>query len=319
MPALPRRAAFGAPLLMPRPGRAAFPDRPIRALIGFPPGTPPDIAMRLLAPAMAERLGQPVVVENRPGASGALAAQALLRAPADGHTLLMMAAAALALPALQRQPPYDGEALRPIAGAAYAPMVLLLQPALGVADMANFLAFARLRGEALRYGHSGPASAPARAMGLLAEASGITPHGVGYRGDADVAMAVLSGQVQAGFAFLGSAMELIRDGRLRALAITSPERVAAFPNLPSMAELGMPEVDVIGSWAVTVPEQTPEATRQALIAAVRAARAAPGYAERLAMAGALPLTLDGPALLANYRRLRDDTVALLRRLGVQPE
>lgn len=309
----------GAVSLAPRAVAQPWPERPLRALVGFPPGTPPDLAIRLLAGPVGERLQQPVIIENRSGASGLIAAEALARAPADGHTWLIMPIGTPMQLAMRRAPPVDATELLPVAGIAQAPMVLLASPTLGVTDLAGFLALARARGERLSAGTSGTISAPGRAMALLAEASGIAPTTVSYRGDADIATALLSHQLDAGFVFLGSALEPARDGRLRALAITAPVRVALLPNLPTTAELGLPEVDVGGAWAVVVSRRTPDAVQARIAEAVRAARGTAAYRERLASAGALPLDLDGEALRDAFARDRDRQVALLRRLGVEPE
>ncbi len=310
----------GALAVAPRRGRAqSWPNRPLRALIGFPPGTPPDIAMRLLAAPLAERLGQPVVVENRSGASGLIAAEAVVRAPADGSTLLVMPMGMLTQLAMRRAPPFEAAALLPVAGIALAPMLLLTSPTLGVTDMAGFQALARARGTALSIGTSGRVSAPARAMALLAEAAGLTPTAIGYRGDADIATALLAGQLDAGFVFLGPAMEPVRDGRLRGLATTAPARLLAFPGIPTTAELGLAEVDVVGAWAVSVSAETPSGIQAELAEAVRIVRGSAAFRDRLAAAGALPLDVDGAVLRAAFARDRDGQVALLRRMGVEPE
>jgi tripartite-type tricarboxylate transporter receptor subunit TctC len=318
-----RRAALSvgtlALTLAPRARAQAWPERPLRVLVGFPPGAPADVAMRLLAGPLGDRLGQAVVVENRTGASGLIAAEAMLRAPADGHTLLVMPSTTPTTLAMRRAPPFEAAELHPVAGVALAPMVLVARPALGVADMAAFLALARGRGDRLTYGIAGPASAEARAMALLADGAGLSPTPVGYRGNPEIATALLSQQVDCGFLFLGVALPHIREGRLTALATTSPQRVPHLPQLPTTGELGLPEVDVTGAWSVVAPRAMPAAAQATLLAAVRAAREMASYRERLALAGALPLDLDDEALRAALLRERDRQVALLRRLGVEPD
>lgn len=302
-----------------RRGAAAFPDRPVRALVGFPPGTPPDVAIRLVSAPMGERLGTSVIVENRPGASGIIAAEAMLRAAPDGHTLLVMANGLPLQLAMRRQAPFDAAEVLPLAGLAQAPMLLVASPGLDAADVQTFLGIARRLGDRLSIGTSGVSSAPARAMAQLADAAGITPTAVAYRGDIDIATAVLGGQIQAGFVFLGVAVEHVRDGRLRALAVTSAERVAQLPGVPTTAELGMPGVDVIGAWAVAAARATPAATQGRIIEAVRAARGTAAYRQSLIGAGAVPLDMDGDRLRDVLARDHARQVALLRRLGVEPE
>jgi tripartite-type tricarboxylate transporter receptor subunit TctC len=316
-----RRLALssGALALASRAQAQTWPERPVRALVGFPASSTPDIAMRLLAGPIGEGLGQPIVVENRTGASGLLAAEALIRAPADGHTILIMPIGTLLQLAMMRTPPFDAAELSPIAGAARAPLVLITHPGLEVADMAGFVALSRARGEQFSIGTSGRVSAAARAMALVGEAHGLTPSTIAYRGDTDIATAVLGRQIDAGFVFLGIAMEHVRAGRLRALAITSPDRISLLPNVPTTAELGMPAVDVGGYWAVTVPRATPEHVQARIAQVVRTARGTALYQDRLAGAGALPLDVDGALLRAVYERDRDQQVALLRRLGIDRE
>ncbi|TDG29324.1 tripartite tricarboxylate transporter substrate binding protein [Paracraurococcus ruber] len=318
---LPRRALLAAPLLapaLPRPLRAQA-GRPVRLLVGFPPSAIPDLVSRLFAPALSEALGQPVVVENRPGAGGALAAEALLRAPADGQTLMMMAQYLPALPAVQRHVPFDVAEVLPLAGTAQAPLVLLATPDLDVRDLDGFLALARRQGEALAYGHSGLASAPNLAMALLRDSAGIAPLAVGYRGEPEILNGLLTGAVRCGFGFLPGAAAQIGGGRLRGLGITTAERAALLPEIPSFAELGHPAVRIGAWWAVAVPRATPAGIQARIAAAVTQVRALPETRARLQSAGALPLDLEGEPLLAFTAAERDRQLGLFRRLGVQPE
>lgn len=312
-------AGLAATLAAPRPARAAFPDRPLRALIGFVPGTIPDLSMRLLSAGMADRLGQPVIVENRPGAAGAIAVEAMLRAPPDGQTLLMMPANAMVLDLARKNPGYSPDDLLPVAGGVTAPMALVVPPSLGVTDLAGFLALARTRGDALAYAHSGTVASPNLCMSLLAQAAGITPTGIAYRGDPEMITAMLSGAAQAAFTFLGSAVPQVREGRLRALAVTAEQRVAQLPDVPTMAELGLPAVTYSGWWTITIPRAVPAEVQARLIDAVRPVRALPETVARIAAIGALPLDRDGAALQEFAAAERTRLAALYRAIGVQPE
>jgi tripartite-type tricarboxylate transporter receptor subunit TctC len=169
------------------------------------------------------------------------------------------------------------------------------------------------------YAHSGLAAAPNLAMALLAEATGITPLGVGFRGEPEIINALLTGAVQAGFGFLAAAPAQIAAGRLLGLAVTAAERVSQLPEVPSFAELDLPSVRIGAWWAVAVPRATPPATQARLIEAVQAVRALPEVASRLLGAGVLPLPIDGPDLLAFNARERLRHLELFRRLGVEPE
>ena len=152
---LPRRTLLTLPLATPALAQST---RPLRLLVGFPPSAIPDRVARLVAPALTDILGQPVLIENRPGAGGALAAEALLRAPPDGRTLMMMAQYLPVLPAVQRHVPFDPAEILPLAGTAQAPRVRRVPPA-GPADLAGFVALAKARGDTLAHGPSGLASA----------------------------------------------------------------------------------------------------------------------------------------------------------------
>jgi tripartite-type tricarboxylate transporter receptor subunit TctC len=297
----------------------AQPARPIRLLVGFPPSSIPDLIARLMLPGLAERLGQPVVVENRPGALGALAAEAMLRAPPDGQTLLMATQFTAVLPMVLRRVPFDVAEVQLLAGTGQAPLVLVVRPDLGVTDLAGFLALARQRPEAVAYAHSGLAAAPNLAMALLAEATGIAPLAVGYRGEPEIINALLTDAVQAGFGFLAAAPAQIRAGRLLGLGVTAPERVVQLPEVPSFAELGLPAVRIGAWWAVAVPRATPPEIQVRLADAVLAVRALPEVAARLLGAGVLPLPLEGAELLAFNARERTRHLELFRRLGVEPE
>lgn len=315
-----RRAVLAAAAIAALPRAvAAFPDRPLRGLVGFPPGAIPDMLMRLYAPGMGERLGQPVVAENRPGVAGALAAEALVRAPADGHTVLMMPPNITVLPLARRNLPFDVADVLPIAGTATVPLVLVVPPSLGVRDLAGFLRLARERGDRLAYGHSGIIASPNLCMSLLMEATGITPTAVTYRGDPETITGLLSGAVQTGYVFLGGAVPHLREGRLVGLGITSEAREPGFPDLPTMAELGLPQVTFSGWWALAVARATPAEVRERLAAAVRETRRDETVRARLAAVGARPFDLDGDALLGFVARERERMTALYRRIGVQPE
>ncbi|MBK1661015.1 hypothetical protein CKO45_22625 [Paracraurococcus ruber] len=253
---------------------------------------------------------------RRPGANTALATEALLRAPPDGHTLMTMPQFVPALPAVQRVSGFDVADLLPLAGTAQAPLVLVVPPRLGVADLPGFLALARTRGEALSFAHAGHAGVPNLAMALLAEATGIRPMGVAFR---NTVQPLLSGDVDCAFGFLHDAVPQIRAGKLVGLAVTTPARSPLLPEIPCFAELGLPAVEIAAWFAVTVHRAVPPPLQARLIAAVEAVRPDPAVQDRLTAAGFAPFALDGAALQEFARRERDRHLALFARLGVTPE
>ena len=320
---LRRRRLVGATLAGALPRAAAAqetPGRPVRVLVGFPGGSMPDLIARLLAEPMGARLGAPVVVENRPGATGAIAAEAAARAAPDGRTLLMMPHSALLLPVTRRNLGFDPAVdLEPVAGLAAAPLVLVTDPALGLRDLDGFVALARARGDALAYGMSGPGASPHMAMALLARAAGIAPTGVAYRGDPEIFTALLSGQVAAAFVLAPTAVPLVREGRLTALAVTAEARLPALPAVPTAAEAGWPEVAIASWWGLAAPRGTPAAEVARLAAVARAGLASPGFGARLAEGGAVVLDLGPEAFGAFIGRERARLLALAAELGVRPE
>ena len=278
--------------------------QPTRILIGYPPGSPPDLIARLYAPGLAERLGVTVVVENRPGANTAIATEALLRAAPDGTTTMMMPQFVPALPAVQKVSGFDVGDLLPLAGTGQAPLVLLVPAGRGITDLAGFLAMARQQGDKLSFAHAGHAGVPNLAMALLAEATGITPQGVAFRNTTE---ALLNGSVACAFGFFNDAVPQVKAGRLVALAA-----------VPCCRELGYPGVRIAAGFAVTVHRAVPAAMQQRWIEAVRAVRPNPEIAEKMAAAGFAPFTLEGPELQAFALAERDRHYALFKRLGVEP-
>jgi tripartite-type tricarboxylate transporter receptor subunit TctC len=320
---LRRRRLVGAALAGTLPRTAAAQEgaaRPTRVLVGFPGGSMPDLIARLLAEPMAARLGAPLVVENRPGATGAIAAEAAARAAPDGRTLLVMPHSALLLPVTRRGLSFDPDLdFAPVAGLAAAPLVLVTNPALGLRTVDEFVTLARARGEALAYGTSGPGASPHMAMATLARAAGISPTAVAYRGDPEIFTAILSGQVAAAFVLAPTAVPLAREGRLTALAVTAGARLPALPQVPTTAEAGWPDVTITSWWGLVAPRSTPSAEIERLSAAARAATAAPGFGARLAEGGAVVLDL-GPAEFGAFiARERARLLRLAAELDLKPE
>lgn len=307
-----RRAFLAATLATP----ALAQSQPTRILVGYPPGSPPDLIGRLYAPGLGEKLGTTVVVENRPGANTAIATEALLRAPPDGTTTMMMPQFVPALPAVQRVSGFDVADLLPLAGTGQAPLVLLVPAGRGITDLAGFLGFARAEGDRLSFAHAGHAGVPNLAMALLAEATGIAPQGVAFRNTTE---ALLNGSVMCAFGFFHDAVPQVKAGRLVPIAVTIPARSPLLPEVPSFAELGYPSVQIAAWFALTVHRAVPAPTQQRLIEAVRAVRPSPEIAEKMAAAGFAPFTLEGAELQAFALRDRDRHYALFNRLGVKPD
>jgi tripartite-type tricarboxylate transporter receptor subunit TctC len=237
-----------------------WPSRPIKWVIPFPPGTSPDLIGRWLAEPLAGVLGQPVVVENRPGAGGNVGTGAVAKAAPDGYTFLFTIQGPLVTaPLLSKTLPYDPDKeLAPITLVATSPNVLVVDPALGAQTLAEFIGVVKRKPGALNYGSVGKGSASHLAMELFKARAGIDLVHVPYQGFPQVINAILGGQVQAGFMVPGLAMGHVRAGKLRALGVTTLGRVAALPELPTLAEQGFAGFEAISWQAVLAPAGTPK-------------------------------------------------------------
>ena len=223
----------------------SWPTKPIHFVVPFGPGST-DILARMLAPKVSAALGQPIVVENRPGATGNVGSLQVARSPADGYTMLFGAAAAQAVnPSLFSNIGYDPlKDLAPVILVASIPNVVIVNPKLPIKSIADLIAAAKARPNALNYSSNGSGSSQHMAAALFESSTGVKMVHIPYKGSSEGIVAVVRGDVNVMFANLPPAMPLISDGRVRPIAVTSPKRVGAFPNLPTVAEAGVPGFDV---------------------------------------------------------------------------
>jgi tripartite-type tricarboxylate transporter receptor subunit TctC len=239
--------------------QAAWPARAIRLVVPFPAGSSPDLIARMLAEPLALRLGQPVVIENKPGAGGNLGTGLVAKAEPDGHTLLFTIQGPLVTaPLLSKSLGYDPlRELAPVTLVATSPNVLVVDPRLGAASVADLVRLARERPGKFNYGSVGNGSAAHLAMESFKARAGVDLVHVPYQGFAQIVTAMLAGDVQAAFMVPGPAMGQVRAGKLRALAVSTLGRVAALPELPTMAEQGYPGFEAVSWQAVLAPAGTP--------------------------------------------------------------
>jgi tripartite-type tricarboxylate transporter receptor subunit TctC len=320
---LQRRALLAAPALLTAPARAQgrWPDRPVRALVGFPPGGSLDVMTRLMAEQMSQRLGPQFVVENRTGAAGQLAAEALARATPDGYTLGTVGMpTALISPMLYRKLPYDpGRDFAWIAEVWEFPNVVVVPASLPVRTLAEFLAWARQQPGGISYGSSGVGTTIHLCGAWLLARAGIQGTHIVFRGAAQTIPAMLAGDVQLAVDNLASYVPVIKEGRLRALAVTSETRWPTLPAVPTMAEAGMDRF-VVTSWHMWAgPLGFPDAAQQPLLAAIQATCADPAVQARALEMGARLIGRGPAAVRARLDRERPFWAEMVKVSGAQVE
>jgi len=295
-----------------------WPGRAIRFVVPFAPGGPVEIPARLIAEHLAQRLGQTVIVETRPGAGGALGIQAVMVAH-DGHSFLFTTSSVATLPAMQRNPGYDPlRDLVPVTLVSEAPMALLARADWPVRDLADFLAQSRTRGRPFSFASSGAGSTTHLAGELLKVRAGIDIMHVPYRGAGQATGALLAGDTDLLVTGLIETIPHVREGRMRAIALTSAQRSPALPEVPALAE-AVPGYELVIWYALLAPRGTPPEVVDLLAREVAPLRNGGTLAKRMAEGGAR-LLLDGPAPLAE-RLARE--VALWKQVlpaaGIRPE
>ena len=300
---MPTRAIAIAAALLCAPGaRCAYPDKPVRMLVPFAPGGGSDIAARLLAQKTGVLWNQSVVVDNRGGGGGVAGTNAVAKSAPDGYTLLLTSISIAYAPALYGSLPYDTEReLAPCVLLVVQPSILGVHPALPVKSVAELIALAKTKPGEIRYSSGGGGSAPHLAAEIFRSTAGIQLTHVPYKGGGAIVTAVLSGEVQMLFAGVASLMPHIKVGRLRALAVTSTTRSKAAPDLPSIAEAGLPGAEFDGWYGLLLPAATPRDIVARINADYNKVLAAADVQERLLVSGFEPLG-GTPQKFADYLR-----------------
>ena len=237
----------------------AWPARPVRLIVTFPPGGSTDTIARIIAPKLAERLGQPVVIDNRPGAGGSIGVEAAVKSPPDGYTIVLGAAGALTIgPSLSKNPPYDPlKDLAPICLIGSSPFLLVADPALPIGSARELLAMAKSKPGQLTYSSGGTGTAMHLSGELLRLMTGIDIVHVPYKGSGPAMAAVAGNQTALGFADITSALPLLKSGRIKPVGVLSRERSALAPDIPTLAETGVPGYESIGWFGFLAPAGTP--------------------------------------------------------------
>jgi tripartite-type tricarboxylate transporter receptor subunit TctC len=283
-----------------------FPNKPIRLVVTFPPGGSTDAVVRLIAPRLGDKLGQQVLVDNRPGAGGNIGLAVVAKADADGYTLGVGAAGGLAANiSLYAKMPFEPiKDFAPISLLAHIPFVLVANPDLPVKNLAEMVAQAQAAPGRLAVGHGGNGTAMHLSVQLLKQMAKVDLNEIAYKGSGPAAMDVLGGQVQMAMLDVPSALQHIRGGKLKALAVTGSTRLSFLPDVPTMAEAGVPGYESTGWFGLVAPAATPAPVLTKLQAAL-AAVMADAQVQREARAAGVDLT---PMSAAEFDRfIRSET------------
>jgi len=282
---------FGAASLLAGPAMAAdWPERPVKIVVPYAPGGPVDLVARLVGDKLTAKFGQTFVVDNKPGANGAIGVQAVMAAPADGYTLLMHGSAGTTIyPVVMRQPAFDTlRDLTPITLVVYFDLILCANPELPFKTVKEFVAYAKANPGKLSFGSAGVGAMNHVGTEWFKMMTGIDIVHVPYRGDAPVATDVAGGILGVSFVSSNVAIPLIKAGKLRGLAVPSRKRIATLPDVPTMAEAGYPDFDLQPSTGLFGPAQLDRKIVNQLSAATKEILAMPDVAERFSGLGMTP-------------------------------
>lgn len=269
--------------------QAKYPSAPIRMLVGTPAGGTTDVVARLVANRMADTLGQAVVVENRPGASGLIAAEAVAKAPADGYAVLMAPSQLATYRALYPSTSFDPEKdLEPLGLIATSPYAVVVHPSLPVKTLAELMAYARTHPGKVSYAGSTPGSAQHLGWEMIKRKSAVDMQYVPYKGTSALMPDLLAGRLQAGIDNVAILTPYIKSGQLRGIAVTSPARTPLLPELPPVASAGVPDFQAMGWFGLFTTGKVPPQVLAALRSAATAAVVAPELRDKLSSMGAEP-------------------------------
>jgi len=268
----------------------SYPSRPVRLVVGFPAGGPNDILGRIVAQWLSQRLGQPCTVENQPGNSGNIATAAVVRAPADGYTLLLVGPANAIGASLYPNLPFNVlRDIAPVAGITREPLVMVVHPSVPAKSVAELIAYAKAEPDKIKLASTGQGSSPHVSAELFKMLTGLALPVVHYAGGGPALKAMIEGQAQVMFEPMSAAIAPIRSGQLRAVAVTTAGRSPALPDVPPMAD-AVPGYEASAVTGIGAPSNTPAEIIATLNAAINAAFADPLMRGRLADTGGTPLT-----------------------------
>jgi len=311
---------FSSAALPAQPPPSSWPTKPIRMIVAVPPGGPADTLSRLITPKMSESVGQNVVIDNRPGANGNIAYETTARAVPDGYTIAAVAAGVAINPSLYRDAHFDPvKDFAPITLGITVPNVLVVHPSVPAATVKELVAVAKARGGKFAFASAGNGTSGHLALELFKLQSGADVVHVPYKGGGPALTEVIGGQVQALFSIALTAIPQVKAGRVRALAITSAQRSAVAPELPTVAESGYPGFEVIGWFGWLAPAQTSRDIVARLNREMVAVLKQPDLRERLVAQGSDPVG-NSPQQFGDFIRAeRDKWAKVIMQAGIRIE
>ncbi len=296
-----------------------YPSKPIRLIVPFPPGGTTDIVARIVADRLAQQLGQPVIVDNRAGAGGSIGADLIAKAPADGYTLGIATVSTHAVnpaanPKISYNPLTD---FIPVTNLAAVPNVVVVHPSVPAKDMKEFIAMLKREPGKWSFASSGQASIGQMMGELFLHASGTDMVHIPYKGAGPALNDMLGGQVKIMFDNLPSSLQYIKAGKLNALAVAAPKRLDVLPNVPTLAELGLPEVNDQAWYGLVVPAKTPDAIVKKLHDTTVAVLALPDIKEKFAQQGAVPVGNTGAEFMGQIKAEFEKMKVIVQKKGIK--
>ena len=283
------------------PAHAAWPEKPVKVIIGFPAGGPLDSHMRLMSDKLSALLGQPVIIDYKSGAGGAVGADAVAKSAPDGYTVLLANTGTMVInPAVYTKLPYNTlRDFAPIARTAQQPLLLIVNPAVPAKTLPEFIAWVKANPGKVNFGSAGNGGISHLVPEMLKQSTGIAMTHVPYKGSAPAFIDLMAGQVQFMAESVPQAAQYAKQGKVRALAVTSRERNAALPDTPTMAEAGVRNFEVVGFYGILAPVATPKDAVERLSGAFKQVLDDAAIRERMVQQGADPAFL-GAADFAAY-------------------
>jgi tripartite-type tricarboxylate transporter receptor subunit TctC len=267
-------------------GAQGYPTKPIRLVVGFAPGGAADTVARALGDPLGRALGQPIVIENRAGAGSSIAAENVAKSPADGYSILIASPASISVnPALNSKLNYKPSDLLPITKVSTSPLLIVVNPATGITSVRELIAAAKKEPGKLNYATSGIGSAPHFGAALFSQITGVEMVHVPFKGGSPAVVSLVAGDTQLSFATPPSVLPMVKAGRLRVLAVTSPERSPLMPEVPGMTEAGVPEFSIAFWYGIFAPAGTPPEIVRKLFDAITVAAQRPEVKATLAREG----------------------------------